>query len=263
MARQICERMLKFRRMKTLYMFYQEVLEPLGLKYVYHMTHADNLVPIFFTDRLYPHGNPYQVRDISDKDVNDRRKRYDPIFYRPIHSYVPFYFNPKNSMLYKRRGEQDNIVIFAMNIEIVLIEGSIFTDGNASSFSTEFFEDPWDLHKLDWDCINAETWYDKEDCKRKRMAEVLVPDCVPLNKVEKIICNNEETKSRVEEILKEAEGPIMHKYPAKDPKKFPNLYTVLKKEVECVVDKSFYFSDFSDLRYDQSEALLEESFFPF
>ena len=66
------------------------------------MTHINNLDSII-RNGLYPHNNTYKKTDISNVDVNDRRVRLEPIYHKQIHSYVPFYFNPRNAMLYRNQ----------------------------------------------------------------------------------------------------------------------------------------------------------------
>ena len=59
------------------------------------------------------------------------------------------------------------------------LRGIIFTDGNAASEKTIFYEDAADLDALDWDCLEAEYWTDFDDGARKRCAEALVPVRIP------------------------------------------------------------------------------------
>lgn len=166
------------------------------------MSHIDNLLSIL-EKGLYSHDNIYKKIDISDCDVNSRRSRSEPIFNKPIHSYVPFYFNPKNNMLSRRRNIQNDILILVFKKELLFKRKILFTDGNASCDRTCFYEKLGDLDNLDWDCIYTRGYYnDFEDGARTRMSEVLIPDYVSVDNIEAIICNNFKTKSRVERIAK-------------------------------------------------------------
>jgi len=66
-------------------------LDTYNVKALYHMTHIDNLYSILKYG-LLSHGNQFQKEDISNREVNSRRSVRDPLFRRPLHSYVPFYF---------------------------------------------------------------------------------------------------------------------------------------------------------------------------
>lgn len=176
-----------------------ETLENHGIEFIYHMTHIDNLPPIL-KNGLYPNGNQLQKKDISDYDVNSRRSKLEPVFFKKIHNYVPFYFNPKNAMLYVRRNIQNNIVILKLRKELLLQKNILFTDGNASCDNTKFFNNLTDLDKLNWQCINDNTWFNHEDGKRIKMSEVLIPDYVSVDNIAGIICNNTLAKLEIEKL---------------------------------------------------------------
>lgn len=172
-------------------------LDNYGVEYLYHMTHIDNLSSIMKYG-LYAHGNGYQSKDISDNEVNDRRSLEEPIYHLPIHSYVPFYFNPKNAMLFRRRNIQDQIVILGINRDLIFSKQALFTDGNAACQSTKFYNNIEDMNKLDWNCLHADRWSDIYDGRRTRMAEVLIPNLVRASDVEVVFCNNVWLKTRIE-----------------------------------------------------------------
>jgi len=175
--------------------------EVFGIKAIYHMTHIDNLDTIL-KHGLLAHDNPYQKKDISDCDVNRRRSRREPIYNKPIHSYVPFYFNPKNNMLLRRKNISDDIVILRFSNELLFKENILFTDANASTDRANFYKNISDLEYLNWDCIFTTGLYnDFEDGGNKRMAEVLIPSKVEIDNLEAIITRNNETKEKVLKIL--------------------------------------------------------------
>ena len=170
------------------------------IKYLKHMTHINNLDSIFKYG-LLSHNNKFQKIDISNKEVNKRRNKIEPIFHRNLHDYVPFYFNPKNAMLYVNKEKQNFLVILVFNNKLIYQEGTLFTDGNASVNGTKFFSELEDLDKLNWNCLNSRYWSDFEDGKREIMAELLVPEKVDIKYIKNIYCYTEMTKKRVEEIL--------------------------------------------------------------
>jgi len=177
------------------------------------MTHIDN-VPSILKHGLQPHGNLYQKTDISNQDVNRRRARREPVYGKRIHDYVPFYFSPRNAMLYAQYNE-DDIVILEFDASLMYEEGMLFTDGNASSVDTGFSNDIYDLEKLNWNCIYAKYWNNYVDGRRIKMAEVLLPKKVSKSNISAILCKNSDTKHKVD--------------------------VITKKTIDCFVDQKFYF----------------------
>jgi hypothetical protein len=181
---------------------------------LYHITHIDNISTIFKYG-LLAHNNKYQIKDISDNQVNSRRNRIEPIYRKNVHSYVPFYFNPKNAMLYKRKEIQDDIIILAFEKSLIELNGAIFTDGNASSCYSTFYKDIVNLNRLDWNCLSDWSWCNHPDGKRTRMAEVLVPSHVSIDRLQSVICNSITT--------------------------YINLLEVCPSDTEIILEQKFYF----------------------
>jgi len=162
--------------------------------------------------------------------------------YRFLHSYVPFYFAIRPPMLHNMftRGIQDEIVIFALDRSILRDQGVLFTDGNASNQqlskfkgekvgikpatiegacerryypngphgtglnSSDFYSDVSLLDRLDWDGINRLRRIDPvEEYVRIRHAEALVPDIVPLGRVEGIYARTQAMAQAVNIIVEE------------------------------------------------------------
>lgn len=168
------------------------LLDVYGIDAIYHMTHIENLFSILQSG-LLSHANGLTKRDISNHSVNSRRHRREPVYGNSIHSYVPFYFNPKNAMLYVRKELQNDIVILSFDRNLILEDGSLFTDGNASADATRFSNNLNDLSMINWNCIRDERWTHYPDGKRERMAEVLVPNRVSTTRLNKIICHSTST----------------------------------------------------------------------
>lgn len=121
------------------------IMDKLRIATVDHMTHVNNLDSIFEYG-LLAHNNPHKKIDISNKEVNLRRNSNEPIYNKSIHDYVPLYFNPRNAMLYKTQKEfGDEIIILAFNRNTILLENSLFTNGNAASDHTLFSNDITEL----------------------------------------------------------------------------------------------------------------------
>ena len=163
-----------------------------GFSSLDHMTHIDNLDSIFKYG-LLAHNNSYKQVDISNKDVNLRRKVKENIYGRSIHDYVPFYFNPRNAMMYKNRNEQ--VVILAFNKSLLYQKNALFTDRNAATRNVKFYNNLQDLDKINWNIVTSQSWNGKpEYVKQIMMAEVLVYNKVPINYLMGIYCKDESMK---------------------------------------------------------------------
>jgi hypothetical protein len=128
--------------------------------------------------------------------------------------YVPFYYAPRSPMLYKiscggvptYSGGQAPLVYLVCRTTEIVASGRpyVFSDGNCASSITEYYEDLADLDKLDWDVFNATMWSntaDDPDRMRRRMAEFLVHDHVPLAAVIGVATLDAATRDLVTDIL--------------------------------------------------------------
>lgn len=188
----------------------EPILNKYGIKYIYHMTHYKNLESIL-KNGLLSHNNELVKQHIDNIEVNDRRNKIEPLYQKNLHTYVPFYFNPKNSMLYVNKEIQKDIVILAFDKTLLLKDQIIFTDGNAATNKTNYYNNLDDLNKLNWTCLNANYWNDFEDGKRERMAEILIPYKVNITRLRKIYCYDEETKSFIQDLDDELDIEISTK----------------------------------------------------
>jgi hypothetical protein len=205
---------------------------------LYHMVHFANLKSIFrrrallSKERVQQEGISYH--SIAYEEVQKRRDR---IFiwtqsesrFRPLHSYVPFYFTTFTPMLYVQRLNdiQHDILIFEVSRAILRDTGVIFTDGNATNQQlsnkgetvyitpaanlgdpcrrrynpvdapygtnanrSDFYCDLACLELLNWDIINDRR-FSGEERKRMKHAEVLVPDLLPIQEIQGIVVNNQ------------------------------------------------------------------------
>jgi len=162
-----------------------------------HMTHISNLDSIFKYG-LQAHNNPYKKRDISNTDVNERRERRENVYGRKIHDYVPFYFNPRNAMMYKNKDE--DVVILAFSKKLLLKNNILFTNKNASTDTVHFYHDIDDLERINWKLLQSESWYNKTNSYEIRqimMAEVLVYKSVDISNLLGIYCKDPAMKKRL------------------------------------------------------------------
>lgn len=175
-----------------------------------HMTHIDNLEKIL-SKGLLPHGNRFQKVDISNSDVNSRRSHQEPIYNRPIHDYVPFYFNPRNAMLYHNKNIQDEIVILGFDSQILLHKKAIYTDGNAAKNDTLFYDD-FEEYVTDFDknSVFSKSWFGDKDLGSKMMSELLLPGRVDISLLQIIFCKTKEMTSYVRSNYNLPNVDVMH-----------------------------------------------------
>lgn len=189
--------------------------EPYKIEHLYHLTSVDNLRSIIENGLLShncAHREGYVSRDISLQEVNDRRG-FKSVYGRPLHGYVPLYFNPRNPMLAYRRAMQDSIAILCLDKSLLFQDETVFADGNAANNATAFYRDLQDLDKLDWQCINfpGNNWTRFEgsrqvtfvENRRKRCAEVLIPDMIPPQHIERIVVRTRRSLFALDEIIKQ------------------------------------------------------------
>lgn len=105
---------------------------------------------------------------------------------RPLHTYANLYFHARNPMMYVRASEHESTCVLCVDQAVLDLAGTMIADGNAGSRGgyTLFSSSPSGLAALDRDLLYATYWTDPDyfsycERKRKRCAEVLVPDRVP------------------------------------------------------------------------------------
>lgn len=163
-----------------------------GVSSLWHMTHISNLHSIIETGILN-HSDAHQhtfAKDISNRSVNDRRERIEPLFRRRIHDYAPLYINVRNPMLYVKKDIREDLCLLEISLSVLDQHPYIYTDGNAAANATRFFNQVDDVEKLPWDVLNANYWNDKPDGKRKRCAEVLIYNKIESKFIKKIHCHS-------------------------------------------------------------------------
>ena len=183
-----------------------EVRKNYGLGPAYHMTHVDNLERILLAKGIKSKNSLGEVPhvDISNPDVQEGRAGIKiQLSGRPLHDYVPFYFGFKTPMVACNQDINNELIFLRVNLDILERPGTLFTDGNARSEKTKFFEfrSAKDLVVLDAKAINSVKYSGDTELKRRKQAEILVPDFLPIDEVFEIICFSNETGKRVLEKL--------------------------------------------------------------
>jgi hypothetical protein len=166
-------------------------LEKWGIKSLWHMTHIRN-VPSIKRSGLLSHQSPklkaLSPVDISDPEVQRWRTRSDPYFGKSLHDYVPFYINPRNPMLYRRKDIQREICFIEVSLDALDDKDFLVSDGNAASSKTEFYNGNWGMQFLPWEVLRADFWTDFDDGKRKACSEILIPESVDPKLIKAVHC---------------------------------------------------------------------------
>lgn len=173
-----------------------------GIHSLWHMCHRDNIKSILQYGILsYSQAkNLVNYIDISNTDVQSRRESYENIYNRKIHDYSPTYIKIKNPMLYVKKDLREDLCIIEISLSVINDNNFIFSDGNAASSNTKFYNSTKDLVYLPWDVLNAEFWNDFEDGKRKKCAEVLIYPVIDSCHIINIHCFSTETLKKISQI---------------------------------------------------------------
>lgn len=143
---------------------------------------------------------------IADPFVNARR-HCRQINGRSLHDFVPLYWATHTPMQYVvtiKNGTlaQDDLVFFVLDaVQVRTLPGVMTADGNAASQETVVYEGVGALQHLDWRIIRTPNCY-SHDYKRRKCAEVLVPDHVPADRISYIAVRTDEVASRLRSTLK-------------------------------------------------------------
>lgn len=152
--------------------------------------------------------------------ILSRKTRQIPIIPNGDFSdYVAFYFGVRSPMLYNiqkgfnsviKRNPED-IIYLITSFDIVKENKSkfVFTDGHSYHHLSQFFNQEVDLKEVDWKTVNLIRWDDTEDDpdrKRKKQAEFLIYNDVPISMIVAIVVYNENAKTIIS--AKRAENNI-------------------------------------------------------
>jgi len=192
-------------------------LRKYGLTKLYHLAAQEN-VPSILVRGIYCRERAREknviLRDISDQRVQHRR-RFVPGSKKKIHEFVPLFIATGTPMQwtlthYSRRhprreplSNEELVVLELDALRVFRSKGIYFTEGNAASSATKFFTSPTDLARLDWVIIRTPNCYSAE-YKRKKSAEVLVPNEVSADYIVGIVVFNDKAKRRLRDICRRA-----------------------------------------------------------
>lgn len=186
---------------------------------VFRMVHYDNVEHILQNGlccRTHKDADPNYI-NIGDTTLIQQRTQYAVGINPPggnLGDFVPFYFCGHTPMLLNiktgyrgitQRPQQD-IVFICCIIEEITKECKewCFTDGHAKNCITEFYNDLRYLNQLDWDTIKSQWWNATEeemDKPRKKQAEFLVKNRVPVSCIRYIVVKNQQRKTEIEKMI--------------------------------------------------------------
>ena len=179
-----------------------------GMSEIFHMTHSSNLKNILLYG-LQNHYNAYKKVDISNQEVNARREKVKRIYGHKIHDYVPFYFNPRNAMLYKNRNNA-RVIILGFDVRVIKDHQDDFLISNRNASADEakfskYLSDLQDPNFINFDDVFSLRWYNNgivnNDIKQKMMAEILINDVVYSRYMRSIYDKDQVSKKAIEEQL--------------------------------------------------------------
>lgn len=209
----------KFRRVEGEFHSLQDLTSPPmpippehSTRFIYHFTLIDNLPGILEHGFNSPNE---QIRlglthhSIAHQGIQNRRATM-AVTCGPggvVHDYVPFYLCKRSSMLLAvvnaKNVDQQHLIYLAFPISLVKQPSVVFTDASANTDAPpNFFSEPDDLARLNWDAINSMKWSMPNDAeKQARMAEVLVHQRADMTQLSRIIVWNDHIRQRVYDIF--------------------------------------------------------------
>jgi len=154
------------------------------IKELYYITHINNLPSILengiLSHRLIKDQKVEFTPIYEEEIVSKRRDKKVPGINKTLWDYANTYFQPRNPMMYRVIHEQtvSKIAVIALNRNIMNINGTFITDGNAASSNTVFKPNKKTKEIFSKICenIQREWWSEEDGSKRTIMAECLVPE---------------------------------------------------------------------------------------
>lgn len=167
----------------------------------HHMTHIDNLKEIIQSGELRSYnlmrGQSY--RNLANEDVQAGRAAITiAASQKPLHDYVPLYLGFKIPMVAINQNHNEELLFLRFSLDILGIPGTFVTDCNARSVATKFyaFTGPEVFSNIDIAAVRTVKYANDAELKRKKQAEILIPDKLQINQMLDIICYSESAKTR-------------------------------------------------------------------
>lgn len=182
------------------------------IRFAYRMTHIDNIQDILNVGIVLPgspHANPNFV-PIGDPTAIETRNRKYLNDASCIGDYIPFYLGPRTPMLYViqhgynsvKRYAPSEIVYCVIDIEDIIKDNvdCVFTDGHALSLITRVFPREF-LSDIDqyvsYQDVYTRNWLEAPDLKRRKEAELLIKQDLPVGYIKYYVVYDELAKNRL------------------------------------------------------------------
>lgn len=186
----------------------QTINEKYQVWVAHHMTHMDNLRPILQSGELRSYnlmrGQSY--RNLANEDVQAGRAAITvSAAQRPLHDFVPLYLGFKTPMVAISQVHNEDLLFLRFSLDVLATPGSVVCDGNARSNASKFylFSGPDVFANLDVAAVRTVKYAKDPELKRKKQAEILIPDRLPIAQMLDMICYSEGAKTRALSILSE------------------------------------------------------------
>lgn len=182
---------------------------------VYHVTDVANLESILEAGALRCHRDADTKVEIGSASIKSNRqlREVDCGPGGKVCDYVPFYFAARSPMLFSIKcgnvegvsANQRRLAYLVSSTEAIYAAGldCVFTDGNAAVYITAFEDDPAKLAShVDWGIMKERIWRNTDedgDRMRRRMAEFLVHEAVPIELLTEIAVYDKAIKDVLEE----------------------------------------------------------------
>jgi len=127
---------------------------------------------------------------VAMQEIQDKRDNVQVPGGLKLHQYANLYFDARNPMMYKRHHQAALLCVLRISCDVMRLGGVVVTDQNASSRWVRFLPPSDGMKRLNFDVIFAENWNHPEDQilhwqhKSAKCAEILVPDCVPIEYIQ-------------------------------------------------------------------------------
>ncbi len=185
---------------------------------LYRIVHLQNVEYILrngMHTRQSPNFDPNYI-DIGDSELIAQRHDY-PVKLPNcgnLGDYVPFYFAGHSPMLLNiktgfrgiTKRPQYEIVYIVCKLDDILTHCNewVFSDGHAKVDLSSHFNDLQDLDKIDWNTVRKQYWQNTNvdfDRQRRKQAEFLVRNYVPVTCIEKVVVKDNPRKQILEKIM--------------------------------------------------------------
>ncbi len=174
--------------------------------YLSYITTESNL-PSIFENGLLSHNRAREVahESVADPEVQARRagKMCNG---RLLHDYANLYFWPRNAMMYRVRANQQLCVV-RVSCRVLDLPGVHYSCRNAAVQNATFHAvSESAFPPLERDRVYSRSWMEQdgtrdEDAKEIMQAEVLVPDMIEPQYLEKVYVRSQEQFERVRHLI--------------------------------------------------------------